>query len=174
MKNLNKSYSQINHLSVTLFHYFYQKQQGFSLHMKILLKNATIIDSSNSLHCKSVSILIENGFITKIEKNINTKADVLIDNKNMHVSRGWWDPSVSFGEPGYEERETLENGLTTAAKSGFTSIGLNPDLNPVTDNHGAVNFLINKCKGHTTSIYPNGCLTESSLGKQMASLNVLH
>ncbi len=139
--------------------------------MKILLKNATIIDSSNSLHCKSVSILIENGFITKIEKNINTKADVLIDNKNMHVSRGWWDPSVSFGEPGYEERETLENGLTTAAKSGFTSIGLNPDLNPVTDNHGAVNFLINKCKGHTTSIYPNGCLTESSLGKQMASLN---
>ncbi len=32
--------------------------------------------------------------------------------KNLHVSAGWFDSSVSFGEPGYEERETINNGLT--------------------------------------------------------------
>jgi dihydroorotase len=138
--------------------------------MKILLKNATIIDRSNPLHCKTVSLLIENGIIKEIDENINTKVDITIKEKNLHVSKGWWDPSVSFGEPGFEERETLDNGLITAAKSGFTSIGLNPNLNPVSDNHGAINHLINKSKGFTTSVYPIGCLTQSAKGEQMASL----
>ena len=138
--------------------------------MKILLKNATIIDRSNPLHCQTVCLLVENGVIIEIEKNINTKVDVIINNENLHVSRGWWDPSVSFGEPGYEERETLKHGLTVAAKSGFTSIGLNPDVNPSSDNHGAISYLINKSKGHTTNIHPIGCLTESGKGLQMASL----
>jgi len=138
--------------------------------MKILLKNATIIDRSSPLHCQTVSLLIENGIIKEIENNINANVDVIINDKNLHVSRGWWDPSVSFGEPGYEERETLNNGLNVAAKSGFTSIGLNPDVYPVSDNHGAINHLINKSQGYTTNIYPIGCLTESSEGLQMASL----
>ncbi|MDG2372268.1 MAG: dihydroorotase [Flavobacteriaceae bacterium] len=138
--------------------------------MKILLKDATIIDRSSPLHCQTVSLLIENGIIKEIENNINTKVDVIINDKNLHISRGWWDPSVSFGEPGYEERETLDNGLNAAAKSGFTSIGLNPDVYPFSDNHGAINHLISKSQGYTTNIHPIGCLTESSEGLQMASL----
>jgi dihydroorotase len=35
---------------------------------------------------------------------------------NLHVSQGWFDSSVSLGEPGYEERETIVNGLSVAAK----------------------------------------------------------
>lgn len=138
--------------------------------MKILLKNAIIIDRSSPLHCQTVSILIEDGIIKEIDKKINAKADITIKENNLHVSRGWWDPSVSFGEPGYEERETLNNGLITAAKSGFTSIGLNPNLYPVSDNHGAISHLVNKSRGYSTDIHPIGCLTESAQGKQMASL----
>jgi dihydroorotase len=26
---------------------------------------------------------------------------------NLHVSQGWFDSSVSLGEPGYEEEETI-------------------------------------------------------------------
>ncbi len=139
--------------------------------MKILLKDATLIDFSNKLHCQTISLLIEDGIIKNIDKKINVKADVIIDNENLHVSRGWWDPSVSFGEPGFEERETIGNGLNVAAKSGFTSIGLNPDVIPYSDNYGAITHLINKSKGYTTNIYPIGCLTESSNGLKMASLN---
>lgn len=138
--------------------------------MKILLKDATIIDHSNPLHCESVSLLIENGIIKQIDKNISTQSDIVVSDNNLHVSKGWWDVSVSFGEPGNEERETIENGLVVAAKSGFTSIGLNPDVFPFSDNHGAISYLINKSKGNTTNIHPIGCLTNSSNGKQIASL----
>ena len=47
---------------------------------------------------------------------------------NLHVSPGWFDTSVSFGEPGYEERETLQHGVQVAAKSGFTHVAINPNI----------------------------------------------
>ena len=50
--------------------------------------------------------------------------------KDLHVSSGWFDPNISFGEPGFELRETLENGLLTACKSGFTNILINPNTDP--------------------------------------------
>ena len=46
----------------------------------------------------------------------------------------------SFGEPGYEERETLKNGLKTAARSGFTAVAVNSNTNPVIDTKSAVEF----------------------------------
>ncbi len=64
-----------------------------------------------------------------------------ISYSNLHVSRGWFDSSVCFGEPGYEERETLENGLKTAGLSGFSQIAINPNTNPTTDNQTAVGYL---------------------------------
>ena len=138
--------------------------------MKILLKDATIIDSNSPLHCQTLSLLIDNGVIKEISDKINVKSDIIVEKENLHISRGWFDPCISFGEPGYEERETIDNGLIVAAKSGFTSIGLNPDLIPFSDNHSSVNHLINKSKGYTTTLYPIGNLTESAEGKKLASL----
>ena len=65
---------------------------------------------------------------------------------------------------------SLDNGLKVAAKSGFTSIGLNSDLIPYSDNHSSVNHLINKSKGYTTSLHPIGNLSESAKGEKLASL----
>jgi dihydroorotase len=33
------------------------------------------------------------------------KQEIKLD--NLHVSQGWFDSSVSLGEPGYEERKPL-------------------------------------------------------------------
>ena len=82
-----------------------------------------IRDSGNSnLNFKTKDILINDGDIVDIADTINTKASQTIKLENLHVSRGWMDTSVCFGEPGFEERETILNGLETAASSGFTSI----------------------------------------------------
>ena len=78
--------------------------------------------------------------------------------------------SVCFGEPGYEERETLENGLNTAALSGFTGISLNPNTNPFSDSIGSISHLINSSINHPTKIHPISCLTISQEGKNMCEL----
>ncbi|PJB11452.1 MAG: dihydroorotase, partial [Flavobacteriales bacterium CG_4_9_14_3_um_filter_40_17] len=79
--------------------------------MNILLKSATIIDSDSPYHLKVQDVLIENGIISKIGNSLKADAHTkVIQLENLHASQGWFDSSVQFGEPGFEERETLENG----------------------------------------------------------------
>ena len=138
--------------------------------MSILIKSATLVDSKSNLNFKQKDILVKDGVIVDIADSIDAKADLVINFENLHVSRGWMDTSVSFGEPGYEERESISNGLKTAASSGFTSILLNPDCNPLVDSHSAVEFLKKKSTSTTTKIYPVANLTSNSNGKDLASL----
>ena len=140
--------------------------------MNILLKSARIINALNKdLHLKKRDILVKNGIIEKIAAKINVpKATKVVDLKNLHVSLGWFDSSVSFGEPGYEERETISNGLTTAAKSGFTDVILNPNTVPVADSSSDIVFLKNASLGYATNLYPLGTLTANAKGEDLAEL----
>lgn len=139
--------------------------------MNTLLKSATIIDSSSAYHQQKKDILIIGGRIKKISDNISIRKDYKVINKdNLHVSQGWFDTSVSFGEPGYEERETINNGLNVAAKSGFTAVAVNANTNPIIDNKSAIEFLINKSSNSATRLYPIGALTKGSKGMNMAEL----
>jgi dihydroorotase len=140
--------------------------------MNILLKSAKIVDAQNTaLHLKVRDILIKNGTIDKIASKIepDTRCKV-ISFKNLHVSRGWLDSSVSFGEPGFEERETITNGLKVAGKSGFTDIVLNPNTFPKPDNSGSIVFLKNAGKAEISELHPMGSLTTKGEGKDLAEL----
>jgi len=139
--------------------------------MKLLLKSATIIDTTSLFHLKKKDILIENGVITKISTSIKKNPNIKeIKLKNLHISQGWFDTSVCFGEPGFEERETIENGLKTAAQSGFTAVAVNPNTYPIVDNKSAIEFLKNSAVNHATSLYPIGSLTKASESKDLAEL----
>ncbi|WP_298778044.1 dihydroorotase family protein [uncultured Polaribacter sp.] len=139
--------------------------------MITLLKSATIIDASSPYHNKKKDILITNGVLTEIKDSINKKEDyTVIELDNLHISCGWFDTSVSLGEPGFEERETIKNGLLVAAKSGFTSIAVNANTNPIIDNKSAVEFLINKASNTATKIYPIAALSKGSKGVDIAEL----
>lgn len=139
--------------------------------MRILLRSAKVIDPTSAYHNKKVDIFIENGIIKEIGSALKVKEpDREVTLKDLHVSIGWFDSSVSFGEPGFEERETIKNGLDTAARSGFTSIALNPCTNPVIDDNGAVTSILSKANGHPVEIHPIGALTRNSLGKELADL----
>lgn len=139
--------------------------------MKVLLKSVKVIDPTSSFHKKKTDIFINNGVIEEIGTSLNVSAaNREITIRDLHVSRGWFDSSVSFGEPGYEERETISNGLETAARSGFTGVVLNPATNPVIDDNGAVTSVLSKANGHAVKMYPAGALTRRSQGKDLAEL----
>lgn len=140
--------------------------------MSTLLKNARIIDVSSPFHHQVKDILIHDGVIKKIADTIvETKGDKVIRLENLHVSCGWFDTSVSLGEPGFEERETLHHGLTVAAKSGFTAIALNANTNPIIDSKSDVEYVINKSKDSGVKLYPIAALTQKSEGKELAELH---
>ncbi|MGB5553449.1 MAG: dihydroorotase [Flavobacteriaceae bacterium] len=140
--------------------------------MNILLKSARIIhEASKELHLKKRDIHIVNGKIKQIAPKIDVNGKTnIIAHKNLHVSLGWFDSGVSFGEPGFEERETILNGLSTAAKSGFTDVVLNPNTYPVPDSSSDIVFLKNASKDHISNLYPLGTLTQKAEGQDLAEL----
>ena len=142
--------------------------------MTVLLKSATIIDPKSPFHLTQKDILIENGSIKAVDNDITKKVDKQIELDNLHVSPGWFDSSVSFGEPGFEERETLQNGLDTAMKSGFTTVILNPNTNPVIDHSALIQYVKNNSKKHIINLLPSGALTEKSESQHLAEMYDMH
>ena len=138
--------------------------------MKLIFKNAVIIDAGSPFHKQVADIQVENGIIKKIGANISADGFKIIALNNLHISKGWFDSSVSLGEPGYEDRETLANGLDAAAKSGFTNIALQPAGNPIADKQADIAFLINRTAHTATQLHPIGALTKGSEGKDIAEM----
>lgn len=139
--------------------------------MNTIIRNAKIIDSKSPFHNKTLDILIADGCITTLGTalaNPENLPEIQLD--NLHVSPGWFDSSVSLGEPGFEDRETIENGLQVAAKSGFTGIALQPNSFPIIDNQSQVHFVKSKAQGAATELFPIGALTKGSEGNDMAEL----
>jgi dihydroorotase len=139
--------------------------------MSTIIRDAKIIDSESPFHNKKIDILIVDGIIKKIGTSLpnpDNADEVKLD--NLHISQGWFDSSVSLGEPGFEDRETIANGLNVAAKSGFTAIALQPNSFPIIDNQSQINFVKSKANGFATQLFPIGALTKGSEGKDMAEL----
>ncbi len=139
--------------------------------MNLIIRQAKIIDPKSNFHNKVVDLKIVDGKFKKIGSNLSNSENLdEIKFENLHVSQGWFDTSVCFGEPGFEDRETIANGLNVAAKSGFTSVCLQPNSFPIIDNQSQINFVKNKSLGFATDLFPIGALTKNSEGKDMAEL----
>ncbi|WP_242093798.1 dihydroorotase [Aestuariivivens sediminicola] len=139
--------------------------------MNVLIKSATIIDPESEFHNTTQDVLIEKGVVTRIGNYLKNPGNYKeIQFNNLHISQGWFDSSVSFGEPGYEERETITNGLHTAALSGFTAIALNADTNPIIDTNADIAFVLSKSKDNAVTLLPMGALTSNSNGTHLAEL----
>ena len=142
--------------------------------MKILLKKATVLDHKSPFHTRTVDILIINGKIKDISESINVSAELVISRKNLHVSSGWFDSSVCFGEPGFEERETIKNGLKTASYSGFTNICLQPNTLPKIDNSSILSFLKVGDSEYPCKIHPIASFSIGGNGNKMTEFYDLH
>ncbi len=138
--------------------------------MKFIIRNAKIIDSSSDFNGKVADILIEDGIISEISESISIDNVKEISFENLHVSKGWIDSSVCFGEPGFEDSETIANGLNVAAKSGFTAVMLQPQTFPSIDNQALVNFVKQKSHGFATELFPVGTISKSMAGTDLAEL----
>lgn len=139
--------------------------------MNILIKSATIIDSRSEFHNSKQDILIENGVLSKIGQHLENPNNYReIELENLHISQGWFDSSVCFGEPGFEERETIVNGLNTAAASGFTAVAMQANTQPVIDSNAAITFVNSKAANHAVTLLPVGALTVNSMGEDLAEL----
>lgn len=143
--------------------------------MKVLIKQAKIIDSSSEYHGEVRDILISNGKIENIAKQIKSSDTKIteISSKNLHISKGWIDLKAHFCDPGNEYKETLSSGLDNAAVGGFTNVAVLPSTNPVVDHKSLIEYVSRKTEGHAVSVIPMACITKSMKGQELSEMNDL-
>ncbi len=139
--------------------------------MNLLIKQATVVDSTSPHNGRVVDILIEKGVITQIKKTITPEKGVkTIEADGLHVSAGWLDMQVNFCDPGYEHKETLNNGLKSAAKGGFTSVCLMSGTNPPLHNKAQIEYVANRAKDNLVEVLPIGTLSHNQEGKDLSEM----
>ena len=149
--------------------------------MNLLIKSAKIIDSNSKYHTKTMDVLIKNGRIEKIAKSIKYSSKSLTNvtateykAKNLHLSPGWFDLHANFGEPGYEQQETLDSGSNAAIKGGFTGVMVMPNNKPSIDNKSMIKFIQNVSKNNIIDIIPAGNITKGGSGNEIVEMHDMH
>jgi len=140
--------------------------------MKTLIKNGHIIDTLENIDGK-YDILLKNGKIVQIEKEIESKEAEIIDAKNKMIFPGLIDMHTHLREPGYEEKETIKTGAEAAAAGGFTTIACMPNTNPAIDNPATVEYVKSEGEKAVVDILPIGSITKKREGKELAELGFL-
>ncbi|MBK7097689.1 MAG: hypothetical protein IPH58_04175 [Sphingobacteriales bacterium] len=138
--------------------------------MNILIKQAKIIDPTSPHNGQTADILISKGIILRIGKNLNIKAEKIIEEKGLHVSPGWTDIFSDFADPGYEYRETLVSGANAAAKGGYTDVCVIPNTKPVADQKAVIEYIVQKSKNLPATIHPLGAISKNIEGKELAEM----
>jgi dihydroorotase len=138
--------------------------------MKILIRQARIIDSSSPFHQQKADIFIQNGVISSIGNDLTGDVDKIIDYPGLHVSPGWLDIFAHFCDPGYEYKETLETGSLAAAAGGYTDVFVIPATSPIVHNKAAVEYIVQKSKILPATVHPIGAVTKNLEGKELAEM----
>lgn len=138
--------------------------------MTILIKNGYVLDPATNTE-GVMDLLIDEGVITQVCSDINTKADEVIDGTGLYVMPGFIDLHVHLREPGFEYKETIQTGSKAAAQGGFTTICPMPNTNPCIDSKYMVEYLLLKAKEEAiVNIVPIGAVTKGQLGLELADI----
>ncbi|MCP4652660.1 MAG: dihydroorotase [Candidatus Omnitrophica bacterium] len=137
--------------------------------MKILLKGGRVIDPASKRN-EIADILIEQGKIKKIAKNIRVKAKTF-DIKGKIATPGLIDLHTHLREPGGGSKETISSGTMAAAKGGFTTVCAMPNTNPPVDSVAGVKYSITtSAQEGNIQVLPIGAITKDRRGEELTEI----
>lgn len=95
----------------------------------ILIKSATIVNENKQF---AADVFVKDGFIDRIDTNINAIADKEINAEGLHLFPGCIDDQVHFREPGLTHKATIYSESRAAVAGGITSFMEMPNTVPNT------------------------------------------
>ncbi|MGE5196915.1 MAG: dihydroorotase [Deltaproteobacteria bacterium] len=143
--------------------------------MKLLIKNGRVIDPANGID-DTRDILVEDGRISQVAKNILTKDDKpkIIDAEDKIVMPGLVDMHVHLREPGREDKETVFSATSAALKGGVTAVLAMPNTTPAIDSPEGVDLLKDIIKKSAlVDVFIAAAITKARLGKELTDIQTL-
>ncbi|WP_432405064.1 dihydroorotase [Wukongibacter sp. M2B1] len=142
--------------------------------MELLIKGGTIIDPKTGLNEK-MDVLVKDNIIAAIEKDISSDGRRVIDATGMVVTPGFIDIHVHLREPGFEYKETIETGTSSAVAGGFTTVACMPNTNPTIHSKEIVKLIKDKAneKGKA-NVLVIGSITKDLDGEELSSIDEMY
>lgn len=136
----------------------------------LLIKNGHVIDPKNCVD-EVLDVLVVDGVIEKVAKDITDTADQMIDASGLVVSPGLIDLQVHVREPGREDRETILTASRASLKGGVTTMVAMPNSTPAADNQSVIEFIINRAQEvGLVNVLPAGSITKGQTGELLAEM----
>lgn len=138
--------------------------------MRTIIKNGHVLDPLSGRDGQ-FDLLIEDGIIKRVEREIGEDADDIIDAGGLYVMPGFIDLHVHFREPGFEYKETIKTGSMAAARGGYTTVFPMPNTRPVIDSPKMVEWLLQKAREDSlVHIIPVGAVTLGQNGEEITAI----
>lgn len=145
-----------------------------------LLRQVRLIDPVTQTD-RMADLLITDGIIQAIAEHVSDHpADTIQHNcQGLVAAPGLVDLYSQSGEPGFEERETLDSLLQAATAGGFTRVAILPTTQPAIDNPAMVAWVNDRYQALQRShsppsdlphLYCWAALTQETQGQQMTEL----
>ena len=140
----------------------------------LLIKGGRVVDPSQGVDGQ-YDVLIENGRVVKIEKNISeTEATEVLDVDGLIVSPGFIDLHSHLRDPGQEWKEDIETGSQAAVAGGITSVCCMANTDPVNDNPAITKYIVEKAeKVGLCDVFPVGAITKGLKGEELAEIGLM-
>lgn len=136
----------------------------------ILIKNIRAVDTKTDM---VTDVFIDNGKISAVGKNLNVKADRIIDGTGLVLMPSLFDMHVHLRDPGFTHKEDVLTGCNSALAGGVTGVLAMPNTKPPCDNPGTIRYIIDKAKDTGVEVYPVGCITNGMNGGGLCDYEAL-
>lgn len=136
--------------------------------MFVLLQQVRLLDPVANVD-RVTDVLLENGSVRAVSPSEVPSETEIRSCSSCVLAPGLIDLYSHSGEPGFEERETLESLEKAAIAGGFTHLNILPDTNPAID-HPAI---VSQIRAKFPRIHCWGALTIETQGQQMTELTEL-
>ncbi|MCL2631128.1 MAG: dihydroorotase [Firmicutes bacterium] len=137
----------------------------------ILFKNILI---SENRAVTSKDLLVDNGVIKDIGFDLikKYKAKQIFDFEGKGLAlAGACDVHVHLREPGYEYKEDIYSGTSSASKGGVTAVLAMPNTNPATDSAEKILHLKSLIdKNASVAVYPFSAITKGQKGNELVDI----
>jgi len=107
------------------------------------------------------------------EKIKTNNERVLIDAKGMVACPSFMDMHVHLREPGNEDEEDIESGISAALHGGITSICCMPNTKPPVDNQYLVKYILQTASKKGFKVYPVAAMTKKLEGAELTEFGLL-
>jgi dihydroorotase len=138
--------------------------------MKLLFKNALIVDTNSPYNGQQLDVLIHDDRIEAIGNFESSQVDQVVNLNGDVLTTGFAELHADLGEPGNEESENLISGSAAAAAGGFTAVGVVSNGSPHIDCKTGVEFILSKSESLPIHLVPIGTLSKGKSGEELSEM----